>query len=161
MARRRCWGRGWRCVTWWRTRPRTPTSRRRGRWRWAHAPGLDRWPHGLGGGLPRYGGKQVDPQALRRAYLARDVTYLLGTADTDAGHRQLDRSCAGEAQGATRLARGLAFVAVVVGADTHQRVLEVPGVGHNSTRMLASGCGRLALFGAGECAAADRPVPGR
>ena len=42
-------------------------------------------------------------------YARQQVIYLLGTLDADAAHPFLDRSCAAEAQGPTRLARGQAY----------------------------------------------------
>jgi pimeloyl-ACP methyl ester carboxylesterase len=39
-------------------------------------------------------------------YARRDVLYLLGTADIDPHEKDLDTSCAGEAQGLTRFVRG-------------------------------------------------------
>lgn len=118
-------------------------------------PALDRWPYGLGGGLPSYVAQPIDRQALERGYLERDVVYLLGTADNDPAHHQLDRSCAAQAQGSTRFDRGTRYVAQLSsrphGAWTH-RLLQVPGVGHSSGRMFSSACGRAALFDQPGCA---------
>jgi hypothetical protein len=121
----------------------------------ASCPKLDRWQYGLDGRLPSYASQPVDPQALERDYLARDIVYLLGTADNDPAHHQLDRSCAAEAQGATRFDRGTRYFAYLSsrlhGAWT-QRLLEVPGIGHHSSQMLSSACGRAALFDQVGCA---------
>lgn len=140
----------------------------------ASCPRLNRWEYGLDGGLPPYVQQPVSVSAIEAHYLAQDIVYLLGTADIDPNHKELDRSCAAEAQGPTRFARGLDYVAWLrtqSGGHLGQRVLEVPGVGHSSTRMYASPCGRAALFGRlpdaapdganpaadGQCAMADPP----
>jgi pimeloyl-ACP methyl ester carboxylesterase len=116
--------------------------------------GANRWRFGLDGTLPSYVTAPVDAAALERAYRARDIVYLLGTADTDPNQRQLDKSCAAEAQGATRLARGLAYFAYLKARSTgplNQRLLEVPGVAHHSSAMYGSACGLAALFDLAGC----------
>lgn len=120
----------------------------------ATCPRFDHWKYGMHG-LPPYAAA-ANPDALRRAYLARDVIYLLGTADTDPHHPALDRSCMAEAQGPNRLARGLAYTAYLRdrgGPAFHQRVSLVPGVGHSAERMLTSACGLAALFDRPGCSA--------
>jgi len=114
----------------------------------------DRWKYGFGGDLPPY--VTQDAAALERRYVQRDVTYLLGGADTDPHHPALDTSCAGEAQGPTRYARGLNYVAMLRARDgerLRQRVLTVDGVGHDERRMFMSACGLAALFDRPGCAA--------
>ena len=111
-------------------------------------------------GLPPYAG-DASPEALERAYLGRDVIYLLGTKDTNPQHRALDRSCMAEAQGPYRLARGLAYTRYLRkrhGAAFQQLVFMVPGVGHGAKGILTSSCGLNALFAASPAdhAEADR-----
>ena len=63
---------------------------------------------------------------------------------------------AGEAQGPTRYARGLGYVAMLKARDgerLRQRVLTVDGVGHDERRMFMSTCGLAALFGRPGCPA--------
>ncbi|AMP01565.1 hypothetical protein CAter282_3781 [Collimonas arenae] len=118
-------------------------------------PGVNRWPYGLGGDLPRYVSQPIDPQALGRDYLARDIVYLLGTADNDPAHHQLDRSCAAEVQGTTRFDRGTLYFSYLSSrprGEWTQRLLEVAGIGHNSVKMFSSACGRAALFDQDGCA---------
>jgi len=113
----------------------------------AACPKFDRWKYGMAE-LPAYAGAAT-PAALEQAYLGRDVTYLLGTADTDPNHPALDRSCMAEAQGPYRLARGEAYVQYLRGRhpdEFRQKLLLVPGVGHDGDRMLTSACGLAALF---------------
>lgn len=76
------------------------------------------------------------------------MVYLLGTADIDPQQSALDKSCAGEVQGPYRLARGLSYRGYLRSRhpDLAQRVLEVPGVGHDGDLMLGSACGLAALF---------------
>lgn len=123
---------------------------------------FDRWEYGLSGGLPPYVEQPVSPPELEKRYLARDVVYLLGMDDTDPNHKELDRSCGAEKQGPTRLSRGLNYVAHLRSQDeAHfgQRVIEVPGVAHSSSRMYASTCGMAALFDRKGCDQTDSSQP--
>ena len=96
------------------------------------------------------------PQALREHYARQQVIYLLGSLDDDAAHPFLDRSCAAEAQGPSRLARGQAYyqyLPLVLGrkvVQRHHRVL-VEGVGHDHQGMFQSLCGMAWLFTDGRC----------
>jgi len=128
----------------------------------ASCPRFDRWKYGLHG-LPPYAGG-TEPRVLEQAYLARDVIYLLGTADTNPRHPALDRSCMAEAQGPTRFARGIAFtddLRRLDGAAFRQRVWLVPGVGHDAIGMLTSACGLGAVFDRPGCPDATRTQPAR
>lgn len=119
----------------------------------AACPGFDRWKYGLEG-APAPDPAVLAPGALAARYARRDVVYLLGLADTDPAQRVLDRSCAAEAQGPERLARGMAyFIALLSGHPDGfaQHLRLVPGVGHSAPGMLDSVCGRWALFGAPGC----------
>ena len=111
-------------------------------------PSFNRWRYGLRR-APPYVGKATASD-LERAYVKRDVVYLLGTGDIDPHHFELDTSCAGEAQGPHRHARGVAYVRYLRGRHpdglTH-RMWEVPAVGHDGDRMLLSTCGLAALYG--------------
>ncbi|MFH6783139.1 MULTISPECIES: alpha/beta fold hydrolase [Methylobacterium] len=114
-------------------------------------PGYDRWKYGMRD-LPRYAAG-ADPKALEAAYVARPVTYLLGSRDTDPDHPALDRSCMAEAQGPFRLARGEFYWEALRARhpDLRQPLHIVPGVGHSGRRMLGSACGLAALFDAPGC----------
>jgi len=96
------------------------------------------------------------PQALMWHYARQQVIYLLGTLDADAAHPFLDRSCAAEAQGPTRLARGQAYyqyLPLVLGHEVVQRQHRtlVEGVGHDHQSMFQSPCGVAWLFANGQC----------
>lgn len=113
----------------------------------AACPGFDRWKYGMHG-LPPYAGGE-SPAALEAAYAARDVVYLLGTADTDPAQSALDRSCAAEAQGPFRYARGMSYALAMQRRHPDGpavRVLQVLGVGHSGEAMFTSTCGLAALF---------------
>ncbi|TCW87309.1 hypothetical protein C5O80_05150 [Burkholderia sp. SRS-46] len=104
---------------------------------WVMPSVTDAAPFGFGGlGAAR------DADDALRAYLAQPVTVLLGTADI--GNRHLVHGRMADAQGPTRHARGLvAFQAARAAAERHGwafnwRLVEVPGVGHDATRMFAS-----------------------
>ena len=108
---------------------------------------VGRWKYGLED-APAYVARPIDAEALLQAYLQRDVVYLLGDADTDPAGDGLDRSCAAEAQGPTRLARGLAFVGRLQALfpERPQHLLQVPGVAHHAAPMFTSAQGLRALF---------------
>lgn len=108
-------------------------------------PDFNRWKYGLAG-APRYVGGTA---GLEARYVARDVIYLLGTADTNPHHPALDTSCAGEAEGPYRLVRGqdyFTYLKVRHPEGLRQRVALVPGVAHNGGQMFGSACGLAALF---------------
>jgi pimeloyl-ACP methyl ester carboxylesterase len=118
----------------------------------ATCAGFDQWRYGLAGHVPPY--VTLTPAELEARYIARDVVYLLGTADTDPAHPQLDRSCAAEAQGPYRHARGVNYLRLLRARDgdaVKHRLLEVPGVAHNGGRMFTSACGLAALFDTPGC----------
>ena len=120
----------------------------------ARCAGVNRWRYGLPG-APAYVVER-DPSVLEQAYVAREVVYLLGTEDTDPNHFELDRSCAGEAQGPHRYARGHAYVHYLQTrhpSGLNHRLWDVAGVGHQGRAMFMSPCGLAALF--------DRPGCGQ
>ena len=94
-----------------------------------------------------------NPTLLETRYAQRNVVYLLGEADTNPYTHFIDRSCAAMAQGPYRLARGPTYFDHMKKrhpADLNQKVVEVPGVGHDDEAMFTSDCSIAALF--------DRPV---
>ncbi|WP_219062641.1 alpha/beta hydrolase [Pseudomonas sp. UMAB-08] len=113
----------------------------------ASCPGFDTWKYGMNK-LPPYAGKQTVEQ-IEQNYVKRDVTYLLGQLDTDIDHPALDRTCAAEAQGAYRLIRGHNFFNYLQQRHPeglNQRLIEVPGVGHDGDAIFTSPEGQAALF---------------
>ncbi|MGY2442374.1 alpha/beta fold hydrolase [Pseudomonas sp. SDO52101_S400] len=113
----------------------------------AQCPGFNRWKYGLVD-PPIYSGGQT-PAQLEGSYVKREVIYLLGQQDTDPQHPALDKSCAAEAQGAYRLMRGKMFFSYLLRRHpegVNQRLVEVPGVGHNGDGMLTSPEGQKAIF---------------
>jgi pimeloyl-ACP methyl ester carboxylesterase len=117
-------------------------------------PAFDRYKYGLEAPNP-YVATQT-AAALMRQYARRQVIYMLGTLDADATHPFLDHSCAAEAQGLTRLARGEAYyryLPLLLGRDVvhrHHLVL-VEGVGHDHQAIFQSPCGGAWLFRDGQC----------
>ena len=82
------------------------------------------------------------------------MVYLLGTADTNPHEVDLDTSCAGEAEGPYRLARGMSYYAYIKARhpnDLAHRLILVEGVAHSGGRMFNSVCGLGALFGHAGC----------
>lgn len=114
----------------------------------ASCPEFDTWKYGMQG-LPAYAAERT-VASLEQHYAGLDITYLLGAQDTDPHHPALDKSCAAEAQGPYRLARGLNYYHSLQGRHPAlaQRLIEVPGVGHNGDAIFTSAEGRRALFGA-------------
>jgi pimeloyl-ACP methyl ester carboxylesterase len=117
-------------------------------------PGFDHYKYGLDDPNP-YVATQT-PHALMSHYAKQQVIYLLGSLDADAAHPFLDHSCAAEAQGPTRLARGQAYfqyLPVILGRTVlqrHHQVL-VEGVGHDHQGIFQSPCGVAWLFADGQC----------
>ena len=94
----------------------------------------------------------LDGVALFKRYAAREVIYLLGTADNDPQHRELDKQCGARAQGSHRLERGriyLRYERHLAGSGTtlNRRAFEVIDVAHSQARMFGSSCGAVLLFG--------------
>ena len=94
----------------------------------AACPTFNEWHYGFGNGVPSY--VQGTPEALEARYVQRHVTYLMGMADTDPNQAALDKSCAGEAEGSQRLARGHAYYEYLQarhGPPMAQTLIDVPG----------------------------------
>jgi len=114
----------------------------------------DRWNFGLGSKLPPYIEQPVSASAIEHTYLARDIVYLLGTADDDLAADGMDTRCGAEAQGPTRYTRGLAYfryLSTLGPKRANQRLMEIPGVAHDSGKMYTATCGLNALFDIGSC----------
>jgi len=119
--------------------------------------GFNRWKYGIEGAPPYVG--QDSFASMEESYSLRDVIYLLGTADSDPHHPDLDVSCEGEAEGPHRFARGTAYFAYMKARHPEkfsQRLWEVPGVAHEERGMFHSSCGMQALFDVPGCASAKR-----
>ena len=112
----------------------------------ASCPGFNAWKYGLQN-LPAYARGQSAEQ-LERAYVSRNITYLLGQQDTDPNHPALDKSCEAESQGAYRLIRGHNYFDYL--KQRHPQLshtlVEVPGVGHDGDAMFTSPEGQKVLF---------------
>lgn len=112
-----------------------------------NCPGFNDWKYGLQK-LPAYAAGH-SARELEQRYVQRDITYLLGQQDIDPQHPALDKGCAAEAQGAYRLIRGHNYFDYLRQRHPQglmQRVVEVPGVGHDGDKMLTSPEGQAALF---------------
>lgn len=110
----------------------------------AHCPEVNHYRYGLEG-VPGYLATQpIAALALFEQYASKHITYLVGAADNDPGHRLLDRTCAAEAQGSSRLDRQRHFLAYerLLGRQWHASLVraqaEVPGVGHSAEALYAS-----------------------
>ena len=112
----------------------------------ASCPGFNDWKYGLQN-LPAYA-KGQSAEQLEQAYVSRNITYLLGQQDTDPNHPALDKSCEAETQGAYRLIRGHNYFDYLKQRHPQltQKLVEVPGVGHNGDGMLRSPEGQKVLF---------------
>jgi hypothetical protein len=111
---------------------------------------INRWRYGFEA-APGYvdGGPQ---QSLER-YLSRDVTIVLGAEDRDSAGLLLEVSPAAMAQGANRLERGLNYdrhvrrLANAAGLTIKHRVIQLAGVGHAASEVLAAAQTRELMFG--------------
>jgi pimeloyl-ACP methyl ester carboxylesterase len=113
-------------------------------------PNFNRWRYGFQGAPPYVG----NTAGLEQRFVTRDVVYLLGTADTNPAEADLDTSCAGEAEGPYRFARGMSYFAYLKArhpGDLAHRLIPVEGVAHSGGRMFNSACGLSALFGRAGC----------
>jgi len=107
---------------------------------------FDRWRYGFIGS-PSY--VRGTPAQLEHRYVARHVTYLLGTADTNPREWDLDTTCGGEAQGPYRFARGKAYIQYIEARHPQgsaQDFAFVRGVGHDNRKMFTSACGIATIF---------------
>ena len=96
----------------------------------AKAPLYDRWPYGFEDRAGHYFAGLSDDQ-LKKQLVSRPATYLLSQVDT-LPLGGFDGSPSAMAQGATRRARGEAFVAYVNGKlGGHAQIQIVPECGHN------------------------------
>jgi pimeloyl-ACP methyl ester carboxylesterase len=89
----------------------------------------------------------VGASGLVSRYPGRKVTYLLGTADT-ASDSDMDTTCEGMLQGASRYQRGVTFSSFMkkyYATNKHAQAL-VSGVAHNPYDMYTSSVGRQAIF---------------
>jgi pimeloyl-ACP methyl ester carboxylesterase len=120
----------------------------------ASCPGYNSWKYGMEARPPYLAAPTV--AELEQRYVARQVIYLLGTADTNPDHPALDKSCMAEAQGPYRYVRGHSYAATMAkrdGGTPSHKVWDVQGVGHDGDKMLTSPCGLAALFDLSGCAA--------
>ncbi|MBM3532479.1 MAG: alpha/beta fold hydrolase [Alphaproteobacteria bacterium] len=114
----------------------------------ADCPDYDDYKYGLGK-LPAH--FAVDRARLNARYAKRRVAFLLGEADNDPSHPQLDRTCRAAAQGPNRFDRGKAFHAYErflfgEGIGARHTLATVPGVGHDNAAMFQSAPGLALLF---------------
>ncbi|GFM58139.1 alpha/beta hydrolase [Pseudomonas capsici] len=110
-------------------------------------PNFDDWKYGLKK-MPFYSGKEK-PADIEKAYVKRDITYLLGELDTDLNHPALDKTCAAEAQGSNRLTRGQNYFKYLQKRHPeglNQRLVIVPKVGHSGDGIFTSPEGQAVLF---------------
>lgn len=108
---------------------------------------LNTWKYGLES-PPRY--VTGTAEQIEKAYFSRDITYLLGGADNDPNLEALDKSDAAEAQGQSHLTRGINYVHYLqfLHPEIAQKLLVVPGVGHDATKIFSSSEGLSVLFSA-------------
>ncbi|MEM6638978.1 MAG: hypothetical protein AAF610_03665 [Pseudomonadota bacterium] len=106
--------------------------------------GYDNWGYGLSGPLLDYHATHsLGVNELQAQYRQRDVVYLIGDEDNDPGHASLPSGCAGNLQGAHRLARSRAYFNHLVqhfGRDLmrRQQNVVIPGADHSGGKMLRS-----------------------
>lgn len=119
----------------------------------SRCPAFNDYRYGLDN-LPPYASNVSVPELFRR-YTERDVTVLLGGADNDPNHNQLDRTCGAQAGGGNRLDRGKNYIRYEAhlansAMPLKRQAFEVIGVGHSQSRMFGSKCAARLLFGLAE-----------
>lgn len=98
----------------------------------------------------------VGAAKIKAQYSQRDVVYLLGADDNDPNASSLDKTCPAMLQGNHRLERGKIYYNYLKyffgGAieNIHAQAI-LPGIGHSSTDVFASNCGKFYLFDSGGC----------
>jgi pimeloyl-ACP methyl ester carboxylesterase len=110
----------------------------------AHCPEVNHYRYGLEG-LPSGLNEQASSaRELFKQYASKPVTYLVGEQDNDPNHRLLDKSCAAEAQGRTRLERQRQYLAYEQLLSHEWRIpvnhaqAQVPGTGHDARALYTS-----------------------
>ncbi len=89
----------------------------------------------------------MDPDQIRRQFVARDVTYLVGELDTRTDDPTLDRSCPAQAQGPNRRERGTTFWNYMRLRYQAQHGFAIaPGCGHAAVCVFAGPAGVRAVF---------------
>jgi pimeloyl-ACP methyl ester carboxylesterase len=112
---------------------------------WESCPGYNDYKYGLER-RNEYCSVLNDEQ-IRQHYINRQVTYLLGSADTDQD-QDLEMDCAANVQGGTRFQRGRFYYSSIrtfFPSAQHDMVI-VPGVGHDHDAMFNSTQGKTAIF---------------
>ncbi len=115
----------------------------------AACPNFNQYKYGFVKLVPYAG--EADPRAVFERYALRNVTYLLGEKDNDPQYPSLDKRCAAQAQGASRLDRGRAYLRYeryLAGERSKlvHRGYEVLDVAHDQRGMFRSVCGARAIF---------------
>lgn len=107
-------------------------------------PDYNSYPYGLNR-LNSYMG-HVGPFELKSRFTHRNVTLLLGEADTLPEY--LDTSCEANLQGKNRIERGLTYFKFIQTfyPKSKLKVKTVPGIGHSGEEMFRSKEGRELLF---------------
>jgi hypothetical protein len=111
----------------------------------AGCPDYDDWHYGLQ--RRNTYASVASASDLRSQLTARDVTVMVGTADTLLT-ADLDASCGANLQGRRRFDRGTTLVNYLTAfyPAHHHRLVTVPGVGHSSRGMYTSAAGQGVLF---------------
>ena len=112
-------------------------------------PTYNNYRYGLDEMIP-YGAALPAKELLQR-YLARPVTYLMGSADHDLSRADLDKSCAAQVQGQTRIERARRYWAYERFVATpwvkiNHLAYEVQGIGHDQSKMFKSTCAVKLFF---------------
>jgi len=96
---------------------------------------------------PTYLRRLTDDQIVQ-TYTSRQVTYLLGDADTTPSH-DFDNSCEAMLQGSSRFQRGTLYYNRIHDLFPHapQKLVVVPAVGHNHYAIFESEQANHVLFG--------------
>lgn len=118
----------------------------------ASCPDYNQYRYGLDQPPPYLQAQNLNAQQLFKRYALRNVTYLVGSNDTDPNHRVLDKSCGAEEQGDSRVVRQLNYVAYEQylaqkwQVAIHHPQFEVQGVAHDANGIYSSQIAAQRLF---------------
>lgn len=118
----------------------------------AACPDANRWKYGFDKPVPYVAAR--DALTMRADYTLRDVVFVLGSADTNALHPLLDKSCAAQLQGEHRYDRARQYLGYMKHREPERlahRWGVAPGAGHHDGQVFGSACGKAALFDTPGC----------
>ena len=113
----------------------------------SQCPKVNDWRFGLSH-RPAYFANQSN-DALIQSYLAKSITYFVGSEDNNPHNHVMDKSCMANAQGANRYTRSHAYYHYLqqhYQVAPRQQLWDVIGVGHADRPLFLSSCAQQVIF---------------